>query len=41
MKKLSLIPLVLIVALGAVWASTIIFPNTTEFPRTPQTAGTI
>jgi hypothetical protein len=41
MSKLSLIPLVLIVTLGAVWASTIIFPNTTEFPRTPQTAGTI
>lgn len=41
MKKLSLIPFVLIVTLGAVWASTIIFPNTTEFPRTPQIAGTI
>ncbi len=41
MQKLSLIPLMLIVTIGAVWASTIIFPNTTELPRTPQSAGSI
>jgi hypothetical protein len=36
MKKLSLIPLALIATLGAAWAATIIFPNTTEFARVPQ-----
>ncbi len=41
MKKFSLLPLMLVTAIGAVWASTLIFPNTTEFPSSPRTPGTI
>ena len=41
MHNLSLLPLILVTTIGAVWASTLIFPNTTEFPRSPGWAGTI
>jgi hypothetical protein len=41
MQKLSLLPLILVTGIGIIWASTLIFPNTTEFPRSPGWAGTI
>lgn len=40
-RKLSLIPLALIILVGWVWASSILWPDTTEFPANPQTPGTL
>jgi hypothetical protein len=41
MKKLTLIPLALIVLVGAIWASSIITPDKPGFPSNPQTPGTL
>lgn len=41
MKKLSLIPLTLIVIVGVVWASSIITPDKPWFPSLPDSPGTI
>ncbi len=40
MKKLSILPIALVLAVGAVWANSL-FPNTDEFPAFPTGAGTI
>ena len=41
MKKLTLIPLALIVLVGAIWASSIITLDKPGFPSNPQTPGTL
>ena len=40
-RKFSLIPLGIVVLVGAVWASSGLFPNTTEFPSSPGGIGTL
>lgn len=41
MKKLSLIPLVVVVIAGIVFASGILFPDTGILPRLPSAPGTL
>lgn len=40
MKKLSILPIALVLAVGAVWATSV-FPDTTEFPANPSSPGTL
>jgi hypothetical protein len=41
MKKLSLIPLGILIVAGIIFASGVLFPNTVSLPRLPSTPGTI
>ena len=40
-RKLSLIPIGVIIVAGAAWASSLLFPDTVTFPRFPGWAGTL